>query len=341
MPSSPARITATLAAAISAFLVISAAPAVARPDAVVLLDGLSSPKGITVEADQNIAVAQGAFGPPGPVLLYTRHGRDRGEQPATDPVGLIDIASAGDTGWGITSDDPRTLLRADENGAIEPVLNITEYQAAHPDPNDTNGDPQGSNPYGLAALPNGDALVSDAQHNDLLRVTPSGDVTLVARFLPEMISGIPAEAVPTTVTVGPDGFAYVGELKGYPFEPGTSRIWRIDPSADGATCSSAGSADGCSPYASGFTAIQDIAFNSHNGALYVYELAANGVLAFEEGFGTGEFPDAVLLKVHGGRQTELAAGQLSEPGGVAVARDGTVFVTDGLFTGGRLLQVRG
>ena len=136
---------------------------------------------------------------PAPVLLYTRHGRDRGAQPVTDPVGLMDIASAGDTGWGITSDEPRMLLRADETGAIEPVLNITEYQAAHPDPNDTDGDAEGSNPYGLAALPNGDALIADAQHNDLLRVTAAGDVTVVARFLPEMIGGIPAEAVPTTV----------------------------------------------------------------------------------------------------------------------------------------------
>jgi len=341
MSSTTARMAATLAAVATSLLMISAVPAVAQPNAVVLLDNLSSPKGITLEADQNLSIAQGAFGSPGPVLLYTRHGRDRGEQPVTDPVGLIDIASAGDTGWGITSDEPRTLLRADETGSIEAVLNITEYQAAHPDPNDTNGDPQGSNPYGLAALPNGDALVSDAQHNDLLRVTPSGDVTLVARFLPEVIGGIPAEAVPTTVTIGPDGWAYVGELKGYPFEPGTSRIWRINPNADGATCSSSGSSGGCSPYASGFTAIQDIAFNPHNGALYVYELAADGVLAFEEGFGSGDFPDAVLLKVHRGRQTELAAGQLSEPGGIVVARDGTVFVTDGIFTGGRLLQVRG
>jgi len=164
---------------------------------------------------------------------------------------------------------------------------------------------------------------------------------LVARFLPEMIGGINAEAVPTTVTIGPDGAAYVGELKGFPFQVGSSRIWRVDPDATGAECSSAGSSGGCSQYASGFTAIQDIAFNNNNGVMYVYELAADGVLAFEEGFGTGVFPSAVLLKVHNGRQTELVPGQLSQPGGVAVARNGTVFVTDSVFTGGRLLRVRG
>jgi glucose/arabinose dehydrogenase len=34
-------------------------------------------------------------------------------------------------------------------------------------------------------------------------------------------------------------------------------------------------------------------------------------------------------------------GQLSQPGGVTVTNDGSIYVTDGMFTGGRLLKVRG
>ena len=90
---------------------------------------------------------------------------------------------------------------------------------------------------------------------------------------------------------------------------------------------------------SGFTSIFDIAFNPNNGTLYVYEIAEDGWLAFEEGFATGDFPPAVLLEVKGNKQRELARGQLSQPGGVAVAKDGKVFVTDGMFTGGRLLRI--
>lgn len=348
------RRTAFLLAAASTLAVtVSAGPAAARQGPEVLLAGLSSPKGVAITPDQNPIVSQGAFGPPGPVIEYLLRGRGHGTTRAlTDPATLIDIAAAPDgSGWAVTSDEPRLLLHASPDGVISPTLNITAYQAAHPDPNDQNGDPEGSNPYGLAALPNGDALVSDAQHNDLLRVTPGGAVTLVARFLPELIStdhipGFPvptinAEAVPTTVTLGRDGAAYVGELKGFPFRPGSSRIWRVNPDAAAATCSSAGSSGGCTEFASGFTAIQDIAFNRNNGAMYVYELAAGGVAAFEEGFATGDFPPAVLLMVRKGRQSEIAAGRLSEPGGVAVARNGTVFVTDGVFTSGRLLRVRG
>ena len=64
------------------------------------------------------------------------------------------------------------------------------------------------------------------------------------------------------------------------------------------------------------------------------------MLAFEEGFATGELPPAVLLKVKGATGAQLAAGQLSEPGGVVASRRGHVYVTDGVFSNGRLVRVR-
>jgi len=92
--------------------------------------------------------------------------------------------------------------------------------------------------------------------------------------------------------------------------------------------------------AADLTAIQDIAINHKNGAPYVYELAADGVLAFEAGFETGEFPPAVLMKITNNRRSELLAGQVSQPGGVAISGN-TVLVTDRVFTpdGGRLIRV--
>ena len=73
------------------------------------------------------------------------------------------------------------------------------------------------------------------------------------------------------------------------------------------------------------------------------ELAAEGVWAFEAGFATGEFPTGVLLELKrngkGNSVTELAPGVLSQPGGV-VAAEGRVYVTDNVFTGGRLLQIK-
>lgn len=343
------------------FTAVLAAPtAGAAPPLDVLLTDLSSPKGVATTGFGDPVVGQGAFGAPGPVLIYLLHGPDRGSTiEITEPINLIDVAVSplDGTGWGIGGDG--TLYHQLSDGTIVAVLDIIAYQEGDPDPVDQDDFPEESNPYGLAVLPNGDALVADAAGNDLIRVTPEGDATTMARFdletvatdhlPPELIeelelpAEITAEAVPTSVALGKDGAIYVGELKGFPFRPGSSHVWRIDPDADGAFCSVNEPDPDCTIAAGGFTAIQDIAINQNNGTLYVYELAAEGVLAFEAGFESGEFPSAVLLKVKIDRRTELVAGQLSQPGGVTVARNGTVFVTDGVFDpgGGRLARVRG
>ncbi len=341
-----------------------------RSSAKELLTGLSSPKGLAVNADRNLVLAQGAFSAPGPVLEFDIHRPGWGTvTEVTEPFALTDVAISpkDGTGWAIGGPDDLGevhLFHQLDDGTIVDVLNITAYQAGDPDPVDHDDPPNPieSNPYGLTVMRNGDALVADAAGNDVLRVTPEGDAKTIARFDLQSVStdmvppgilpdppppALDAEAVPTTVTVGPDGAIYVGELKGFPFRPGSSNIWRIKPDADGAWCSvnTPDPTNKCSLYKTGFTAIQDIAFDRRSHRLYVYELAADGVFAFEAGFdpaGPG-FPAAVLLEVKhswrkGDRRTELAAGDLSQPGGIVVV-GGTVYVTDGMFTSGRLLKI--
>jgi hypothetical protein len=322
----------------------------------VLLEGLSSPKGLAVTGSDDLAIGQGAFGPPGPALLYLLYGRDRGNTiEVTEPLNLVDIAVSplDDTGWGIGTD--LVLYHQHSDGSIEAVLDVAAYQQTDPDPVDQDNFPEEANPYGLAALPNGDVLVADAAGNDVIRVSPDGDASTLARFDLETVStdhlppdqGLPpamtAESVPTSIAIGKDGAVYVGELKGFPFRPGSSNVWRIDPEADGAFCSVNTPDPQCTVAADGFTAIQDIAINRHNRTMYVYELAAEGVLAFEAGLETGDFPPAVLLRVRRDQRTDLLDGQLSQPGGVVVGRTGRVYVTDGVFdpSGGRLIRVRG
>ena len=305
-------------------------------------------------------MAQGAFGPPGPVQVFDLTGADAGTvTPVTDPMNLVDVAVSpkDGTGWGISGDG--NLLHRLPDDTIVTVANIPEYQAGDPDPVDRDMPPNPieSNPYGLAIARNGDTLVVDAAGNDLIRFTPDGVGTTMARFdveslstahiPPDFIPGVvlpeflESEAVPTTVTVGPDGSIYVGELQGFPFNVGSSHIWKIKPWAKDAWCSVNTPDWGCRVYSEGYTAIQDIAFDKFN-RLYVYELAAEGTLAFEAGFETGEFPPAVLLQVkkwfHHETRTELVAGQLSQPGGIVVT-GGEVFVTDGMFGVGRLLHI--
>jgi len=189
---------------------------------------------------------------------------------------------------GDSEEAPVGVARLHPDGSVQVVANITEYQETDPDPNDLEDIPTESNPYGLTVLPGGDALVVDAAGNDLLRITEAGEITTVAVFTPEMTStdhlppgffddpsteeveegppALPAEAVPTTVTVGPDGHAYVGQLNGFPFRPGNAKIWRVDPNAEDAVCTADGATPGCDVAYTGFTAIQDIDF-APNGKL--------------------------------------------------------------------------
>ena len=91
----------------------------------------------------------------------------------------------------------------------------------------------------------GSVLIADAAGNDLIRVAerrrrdrgPAQAAHGRGARRPSAACPPPepmtAEAVATSVTVGPDGYWYVGELRGFPATPGTSQIWRIKPGSVG------------------------------------------------------------------------------------------------------------
>ena len=153
-----------------------------------------------------------------------------------------------------------------------------------------------------------------------------------------------AESVPTGVSLGPDGHAYVSELRGYPFALGTSRVWRVDPRARGAGCN--GSIGHVvkpgTVVARGFNGINDVAVGG-DGSLYVLELNRDGVLAAEEAFTDPSTQQGMGRLTHitpSGDRHRIAEGQLSFPGGVAVNRWGTLYVTGMFLFGGPLLRIR-
>lgn len=347
----------------SAFLSLAlvASPATAAgPTVSVVASGLDNPRGIDVGADGRVFVAAaghggaaGGFGTSGRIVVID-HGAvrtyvgglpsamsDEGE--VTGPVNVA-LDARGDAvaviGGGPQAVDPRfnTVLRL-RPPAGRILGDIQSYQNSDPDPTDIDPvpNPYDSNPYGIAVLDGARTLVADAGNNDLLLVGPTGRIVTVARFPNQMISTaflppffgipndieLPAEAVPTSVAVGPDGYWYVGELKGFPFTPGTSRIWRIAPSARGVTCDPAATSGPCTLYMDGFTSITGLDFGP-DGSLYVVEMVKAGVLnAFIGGDVTG-----ALWKVKGGTKTELVPGRLTLPDDVAIARGGRIYVTN-------------
>ena len=117
---------------------------------------------------------------------------------------------------------------------------------------------------------------------------------------------ISVQSVPTSVTVGPDGALYVGELTGVPFAPGKARIWRVVPGKRP------------SLYASGFTNISDLAFDGKN--LLVLEIAARGLLDRYS-------PGALIRLRPAAKRTVLATAGLVDPTGLAVG-NGSIYISN-------------
>jgi sugar lactone lactonase YvrE len=132
---------------------------------------------------------------------------------------------------------------------------------------------------------------------------------------------IPVESVPTSVVVGTDGALYVGELTGGPFPVGGASVYRIAPGEEPTV------------YATGFTNIIDIGFGP-DGTLYVAEIVHDGLMGV---FAGNAPPIGALLSVapDGGEPSIVAIGeQLMAPGGLAVADDGSVYVSTGTLMPG-------
>jgi hypothetical protein len=231
---------------------------------------------------------------PGGSLLVADTGQgivngDNGSLVAALP-GVTDVAPITNTSlWAITTGlDPETdsgqALWRVVNGVPTMIANLFAFEEEH-NPHPAAID---TNPFDVADFGLGRALVADAGGNDIIKAERFGRLKLVAVLPDELVSTdnikqlagcpagppfvcdlppmIPAEAVATSVAIGPDGWIYAGELKGFPAPTGESRVWRIRPNAENVQC---GKRPGrCEVALDGFTSIIDLAFGP-DGRLYV------------------------------------------------------------------------
>ena len=224
--------------------------------------------------------------------------------------------------FAVTGDDELTgpaptnqkLFRITQ-GSVKEVANLLAFeQSVNPDQIWNSGPPD-SNPFDVFLLSDGAALVADAGGNDALRVDAQGNVDWVAVLTPQLAStasyktligcsrsappptcaalpdSMPAQPVPTTAVVGPDGAYYVGELTGFPGTPGISRVWRVAPGSLHVVCPSAS----CTKVLGGFTSIMHMRFGG-DGLLYIVEFDVAGWIAVETRANGGP-----LKPVQGGR----------------------------------------
>jgi hypothetical protein len=189
--------------------------------------------------------------------------------------------------------------------------------------------PWDSDPYAVTPYHGGYAVV-DAAANDLLWVDPLGGIHVLAVFpsQPELTPPgflgpdpvlVPAQAVPTSVVVGPDGALYVGQLVGVPSLPGTAHVFRVANSV-----SAGGVATQVTPtvFADGFSSISDLAFDAQ-GRLLVLEIDVNGLLDQSNPPASG----ALIRIENGGSKTTLASQGLLQPTGLAVAGN-TIYISN-------------
>lgn len=263
-----------------------------------------------------------------------------------DLPGVTDVAAVGRGNmFAVTGGGPETppgaarLYRASHGG----VRLIADLRAFEETVNPDGSDIIDTNPYSVAALNGGRALVADAGGNVLLTVGPRGDVDWVALFPEELVSTanakalagcpdapdeiafvcglpemMPAQPVPTSIAIGPDGAWYVGELKGFPGPTGESRIWRIEPGTLHADCATS---PACMIVADGFTSIVDLNFGP-DGTLYVTEIDEASFLALELGIVTGGTVNACNVVTW---ECDVVAGGLPMAMSATVGDDGVLY----------------
>ncbi|MEU8264349.1 ScyD/ScyE family protein [Micromonospora sp. NPDC048999] len=354
--------------------VIASAPAAATAAAskpgveglTVLATGLDNPRGLAVAPGGVVLVAEAGRGGPGPCIvggqdetfclgatgaitaIQGQHQRrivtglpSLGTTNQSEVLGPHDIAltKAGPLVTIGLGTDPARRAQLGPAGALigqtvrigpsgaRAFADLAGYEAANDPDRDQPGSGPDSNPYGLLPYRDG-AVVTDAGGNDLLRLDRRGRISTLAVFpttpTPNPFGGpdLPMQFVPTTVAAGPDGALYVGQLTGFPFPVGGAKVWRIVP--------------GQSPTvaAGGFTNIADIAFDK-KGRLLVLEIFANSLLSGD--------PTGALIRVErDGSRTELARAGLVTPTAVAVAHDGTIYISNKstLVGQGEVLRLR-
>ena len=270
--------------------VLTGLPSVAVSDGT----GASGPADVTFEADSFHVLVQDTNLRPDGTNVFGAPGRLLGH--------LVTAAAGSSSG---------TWAPGPDFGAYEARYNPDHGAGARP------GNEIDSNPYAIAPYQGG-YVVADAAGNDLLSVSPTGAISTLAVFpthlesVPAGVAGptaatLPAQSVPTSVVVGPDGALYVGELTGFPFKTNQSVVYRVVPGHQPTV------------YATGFTAISDLAFD-HAGRLIVVEISQAHI--------NGNAPGAVVRVEPNGLHSLLASHGLTFPTGIAVGPDGTIYVSD-------------
>ena len=304
----------------------------AQANFTVVASGLTTPRGLTFGPDGKLYVAEAGSGgdeqfawvPPfqsaklGTTGRITRIDGDQkttvasGFQslalgPANETVGVDDLVFVGSTIYAVVGqanalpgghETFSLLVKVGTDGKVETVADLGKFERDN-NPDQTVPD---SNPFGIALGPDGNLYVADAGGNDLLKVRPSGDVSVFAVWKDN--------PVPTGIVFDKSGQAYASFLTGAPFPPGGSRAEKVNASST-------------EVMARNLTAVTDIKVGP-DGSIYVLEHATE--------WGGGPPP---TFKANTGRVLKLTptgnqvmVSGLNSPTKMAFGPDGALYIAN-------------
>ncbi len=215
---------------------------------------------------------------------------------------------------------PNSILQVNtDNGRYTQVANLSQFIMANPgrNPNASDYEPDGSW-YDLIAS-RGVLLAVEANHGEVVAVTPSGQTSLALD-----VSASDGHIVPTSIAPFGDNF-YIGSLSLAPFDPGTARVLTVsrqsflnDP-LPGFTLPNYGIGQyRVAGSKAGFAAITGMTVGP-DGLLYVLELSTQGGITP----GTGK-----VVRVNRSGAIEDVVTGLSLPTGLTFGPDNALYVSN-------------
>ena len=298
----------------------------------VLVEGLTSPRGLALDQDGNLLIAETGGGQ---VLKVTRDLDVRSLTTTRLPhalnTGPDATYTAGPSAISLLNGEVFVIVgefRGDKSARLYRITGESGYEAVTPvtdafSPTENRF----SNPYDIVNAPEvGGWIVSDSGGNSLLAVDLDGNIHDYVVFQSFTIPDheAPVEMVPTGIARGADGAVYVGSLTGFPYPRGQAVVWRVEDLNGDGDALDEGEVE---PFVTGLTTVTDIIFGA-DGTLYIAEFSSDTRAVFAGGdFGenTASNPGRVLR--WDGSELTVFADNVVSPTGL-LATESTLYISE-------------